>query len=118
MALAAMMCGSGPPSTMGQPLSMYWPNSFVDKHDAAARSAQGLVGRRRDYLGVGEGTVVAGEHAARDEPREVGHVHHEHRADLVGDGAHALEIDGARIGAVAREQDQRLTSSACFSMAS
>ncbi len=38
----------------------------------------------------------------------MGHVDHQHGAHLVGDGAHALEVDLARIGAVAGHDDQGL----------
>ena len=49
-----------------------------------------------DDVGVGYG---GGVDAASYESGEVGHVHHEGGADLVGDGAHAGEVELARVGA-------------------
>ena len=37
--------------------------------------------------------------AGRDETRDVGHVDEQDRPDAVGDGRHALEVPGPRIGA-------------------
>ena len=51
------------------------------EHQPAARAAQGLVGRRRDDVGVGERVLLALQHLAGDEAREVGHVDHQDRAD-------------------------------------
>ena len=62
----------------------------VGQDHAAARAAQGLVGGGGDDMGMAE---RGGVHARRDEAREMGHVDHEQRADLVGDGAEAGEID-------------------------
>jgi hypothetical protein len=56
---------------------------------------------------VGHRVEVAAEHLARDQPGEVGHVDHEHGPDLVGDLPEDAEVDLARIGAVAGQQDQR-----------
>src|SRR5207302_133310 len=72
------------------------------------RATQRLVRRRRYDLSEWHGVVVALEDAARHEPREVRHVHHEHGADLVRDLAKLREIDLSRVRAVAREQDERL----------
>ena len=58
--------------------------------------------------GVRDGVLHAGEDLAGDEPGEVGHVDHEGRADLVGDLAHAGEVDAAGVGRVAGDEDQRL----------
>ena len=63
---------------------------------AAAGPAQGLVGRRRHDVGVGEGARVQ---AGGDEAGDVRHVDHEQGTDLVGDGCHALELDDPRVGA-------------------
>ena len=35
------------------------------------------------------------------------HVHHQHRTGRVGDLPHTTKVDGARIGAIASEEDQR-----------
>ena len=77
------------------------------QHHAAARAAQRLVRRRRRDVGVRHGVEVAGEHLAGDEPGEVGHVDHQHGADLVGDLAHRREVDLARVRRVAGDQHQR-----------
>jgi hypothetical protein len=63
--------------------------------------------RRGGDVGVGHRVLVAGEHLSGHQAREVGHVHHQGGADLVGDLAHRREVDAARIGRVARDQDQR-----------
>ena len=47
-------------------------------------------------------------HAARDQAGEVRHVDHQDGADLVGDGAEAREVDDARIGRAAGDDDARL----------
>ena len=78
------------------------------QHHAAARAAQGLVRRRGDDVGVRHRILVAREHLAGHQAREVGHVHHERGADLVGDLAHLREVDATRVRRVAGDQDQRL----------
>jgi hypothetical protein len=50
--------------------------------------------------------------AGGDEAGEVGHVDHEQRADLVGDLAEGLEVELARVGRPAGEQQLRLRSRA------
>jgi hypothetical protein len=45
--------------------------------------------------------------ARRHEPGEVRHVDHEQRADLVGDRAEALEVEEARVGRPAGEEQLR-----------
>ena len=49
-----------------------------------------------------------GVQAGGDEAREVGHVDHQERADGVGDLAEALEVEEARVGRPAGEQQLRL----------
>ncbi len=49
-----------------------------------------------------------GMHAARDETGEMRHVDHEKSADGIGDLAKAREIDEARIGRAARDDQFRL----------
>ena len=56
----------------------------------------------------GTGILVAGEDLAGHQAREVGHVDHEGRPDLVGDLPHLGEVDPPRVGRVAGDQDQRL----------
>jgi hypothetical protein len=59
-------------------------------------------------VGVRHRVLVPGEHLAGDQPREVGHVHHQRRADLVGDLPHLGEVHPARVGRIAGDQHQRL----------
>ena len=53
-------------------------------------------------MGVGQ---RAGVNAAGDQPREMGHVDEQPRANLVGDPAERGEIDDARIGRAAGDDD-------------
>ena len=76
----------------------------VRQHHAAARAAQGLVGRRRDDMGVRQ---RAGIDAGGDEAGIVRHVDHEEGADLVGHLAEAREVDLARIGRGAGDDQLR-----------
>ena len=75
---------------------------------AAARAAQRLVRRGGDDIGVGHRVLVAREHLACDQTREVRHVDHQHRANLVSDLAHLGEVHAARVGGVAGDDDERL----------
>jgi len=68
---------------------------FAHEDNAAARPAQGLVGRRGDDMGVFHGIV---EQSGGNEARRVGHVYQQQRPDLVGDLAHALVVPLARVG--------------------
>ena len=79
------------------------------KHHAASRSAQSLVGRGGDDVGVCDGVVWAGEAVdlAGDETGEVGHVDHEDGSDLVGYLAEDTEVDSSGVGAVPRQEDER-----------
>ena len=101
------MWPSGPPRTSGQPRSTVGGELLGAQHHPAPRPAQRLVGGGGDHLGVGHRVEVAAEHLAGDQPGEVGHVDHEHGPDLVGDLAEDAEVDLARVGAVAGQQDQR-----------
>ena len=71
-------------------------------HDAAARPAQRLVRRRRHHVGDAGGRGVD---AGDDEPRDVRDVGGEHGADLAGDLAERGEVDGARVGRGAAEDE-------------
>src|SRR6516164_5678230 len=75
-ALAAITCINGPP----------------------ARTAQRLVRRRRDDMGMRQRARMR---AAGDQPGKVRHVDHKIGADLIGDLAEAAEVDNARIGRAA-----------------
>ena len=70
-----------------------------------ARAAERLVGRRRDDVGAELDRVRV--QARGDQAGEVRHVDHQQRADLVGDLAEAREVELARIGRPAGEQQLR-----------
>ncbi len=72
----------------------------VGQDEAAARAAQRFVAGGGHDVGMRHG---AGMRARGNQAGDVGHVHHEVRPHLVGDGGHALEIDDARIGARAAD---------------
>ena len=55
-----------------------------------------------DNLSVGH---RAGVRAPGHQPGEVGHVHQIEGADVVGDGAHAGEVNDARVGAAAADDE-------------
>ncbi len=66
-----------------------------------------MCGRGHDVR-VRHRVVIAREHLACHESREVRHVHHERRADLVGDLAHHAEVHEPRVRAVPGDEQQRL----------
>ena len=104
-ALAAMTCMSGPPWIPGKTaLSIVLRQVGAPEDEAAARTAQRLVGRRRDDVGVRE---RAGMEPGRDEPGDVRHVHEQQRVHAVRDAGHALEVDDARVGAGAHDDHAR-----------
>jgi hypothetical protein len=67
---------------------------LTEEDDARARSAQRLVGGGGHDVGVLEGP---GSLTSSDKTRDVGHVDHEVRADLVANGAEALVVPLAGI---------------------
>ena len=71
---------------------------------AAARAAEGLVDRRRDDVGVLDRVGVL---AGGDEAGEVGHVDHQLGADRVGDLAEGGEVELARVGRPAGDDQRR-----------
>ena len=77
------------------------PLLLAENH-AAARTAEGLMGRRGDEIGVRNGRGMG---AARDETGDMGHVDEHDAACLVADLADALEVDRARIGRCARKKN-------------
>ena len=77
----------------------------VGEDRAAARAAQRLVRGRRHDMRMRERARMR---AAGHEAGEMRHVDHEIGADLVGDLAEAAEIDDARIGRAAGDDDFRL----------
>ena len=74
------------------------------EHEAAARSAQGLVGRRRHEVGVRERARVE---PRRDEAGDVGHVDHQQGVVRPRDRGEPLEVDDPRVGARARDEELR-----------
>ncbi len=66
-----------------------------------ARAAQGLVGGGGDHVGVRH---RIGVQPRRHQPSEMGHVDHQRRFDLIGDLAEAREVQLARVGRPAGEQ--------------
>ena len=72
---------------------------------AAPRAAKRLVRRRRHDIRPRQRAWM---HAARDESRDVRHVDHEVGADRLGDGGEPLEVDDARIGGSAGDDELRL----------
>ena len=78
---------------------------LAHQDDAAARAAQGLVGRRGDDMRVFHGVL---QQPRGDQTGRVGHVHHQQRAHLVGDLAHAFVIPLARVGRGAADDQFRL----------
>jgi hypothetical protein len=67
----------------------------VRQHHAAARAAERLVSGGRHDMRMAEGRWVL---ARGDEPGKVGHVHQQHRSDLVANAAESAEVEMARIG--------------------
>ncbi len=52
-----------------------------------------------------------------DQAGEVGHIDHQEGSDLVGDGAHAGEVEDARVGAAAADDHLRLFAQGeCFEL--
>ncbi len=78
---------------------------LLTQDEGAARTAEGLVGRRGHHVGVGDRIRMG---APGHEAGEVGHVDQEDAPRLVGDGAEFLEIELPRIGGVAGDEDLRL----------
>ncbi len=71
---------------------------------AAPGTPQGLVGGGGHEIRIGHG---AGMLSRRHQPGDVGHVHHQQRASLIGDLPQLREVDGPGIGAGAGHQDLR-----------
>jgi len=80
------------------------PEPLLAEDQTAAWATQGLVSGGRDDVRVRHGRGVD---PRGDEPGDVRHVHDEHRANLVGDALERREIDDARVGATAADQDAR-----------
>ena len=83
--------------------------------EAGARAGERLVRRRGDEVAVRHRVRVQ---PGGDEPREVRHVAHQQRPDLVGDLAEPVGLDGARVGGAAADDQLRPTSFACASTSS
>ena len=94
-----------PALSVGEHRAVDVPAVLIGGEDErAAWPAQRLVSRAGDDLGVRRRRRVD---ARGDEPGDVRHVDHEDGAHLVGDLAEASEVDGARVGRVARDDDLR-----------
>jgi hypothetical protein len=77
-------------------------DALAEEDHSATRTTERLVGGGGDDVGVGEGRLVD---AGSDETRDVGHVHHEVAANLVGDLAHAGVVDLTAVGGGTGNQD-------------
>lgn len=69
---------------------------FFAKDEASTRATEAFVRGGGDEVCERHGGRV---HACGDESRDVGHVDEQVRADGIGDGAHAFEVDDAGVGA-------------------
>ena len=78
---------------------------LLAEDDPRARATEGLVDRGGDHVGVRHRRRVE---VRGDQAREVRHVDHEQRADLVGDLAEAGEVELAGVGRPARDDHLRL----------
>ena len=104
-AFAAITCSRGPPWSPGNTAESI-ALACSSRHTIAppARSAQRLVGREGDDVGVRDGVRV---HPAGDEAGDVGHVEHQQRPHLVGDLAERLGLDEPRVRRRARDDEPR-----------
>ena len=91
----------GPPLHAGEHGPVDGPRILLTAHDETRpRPGKGLVGGRRHDIAEGHGIGVQ---PGRDEARDMGDVGQQQGADLVGDPAESGEVDDARIGAVAAD---------------
>ena len=99
------MCISGPPWLPGKIERLMSAFELLAAEDQpAAGTAEGLVDGRRDDVGVLDRVRVL---AGGDEAGEVGHVDHQLRADRVGDLAEGGEVELARVGRPAGDDQLR-----------
>jgi hypothetical protein len=84
---------------------------LAGEDEAGAGSAKGFVGGGCDDVRVRHGRRV---HASGYESCEVSHVDDEERAGRVGDLAHAGEVEKARVGAAATDDDFGLFADCCL----
>ena len=100
-AFAAMMCISGPPCVPGKTALSILARQLVGAEDErAARAAQRLVGGGGDDMAVWD---WVGIESRGDQTRHMRDVGHQQRADAIGDLAEAREVQLARIGGEARD---------------
>ena len=105
-ALAAMTCMNGPPWMPGKDRAVERLGvRLLAQDQPAPRAAQRLVGRRGDEVAVGHraGVVVR----SRPGPAMWAMSAITWASDLCGDGGDALEIDGARVGRGAADDQLR-----------
>ena len=76
-------------------------DGVVGQNQAAAGSAQGLVGGSGHHVGIGHGALVL---AARHQTGNVRHIHHQVCAVAVGDLGQFFKVDGAGVGGSACHQ--------------
>ena len=102
-ALAAITCMSGPPCWPGNTAELiFFAYSLVGEDEAGARAADRLVHGGGDDVRVRHrGRVQARGHQSG----EVRHVDPELGADLVGDRAERREVELARVGRPAGDDD-------------
>ena len=90
------MCISGPPCVPGKtPLSIFARQLLGAEDQRAARAAQRLVRGRGDDVAVRD---RGGIEAGGDQSGDVRDVGHQQRADAIGDLAEAREVERARVG--------------------
>ena len=106
MAFAAITCISGPPCWPGNTcgVDLLGQVGVAAEDEAAARAGEGLVHGAGDDIRVRDRARVQ---AGGDQAGEVGHVHPQLGADLVGDGAERGEVELARIGGPAGDEHRR-----------
>ena len=74
------------------------------KDESAPGPSKGLGRGTGDDVGVRQGRRV---HAGRDQPCDMGHVDQQARVYAFGNSCHAFEVDGARIGGAAGDEQRR-----------
>lgn len=85
-------------------LSVGLADALAEEDHGTTGATERLVGGGGNDIGVGEGRGVD---TGGDETRDVGHVHHQVAANLVGDLTHALVVDLAAVGRGTGDEDLR-----------
>ena len=100
--------GKRPPDDQWASLVDTFGIFLLAQDHAATGATKGLVGRGGHDVGPPDRVVVTAKDATGDQTGEMGHVDHEGGSHLLGDLAHAAEVDLARVSGVSGNQDQRL----------